>query len=178
MRWWLALAFAGIAALTALAVAQVFTARSESAIRERAQELVAGAAVAAAAQIPQDATAEEIRTSLARFGTSRQLALFAFAPDGELVTPERAGGVAVEDLSNVDQLLATALEGRRAVESVDDGRVVTVALPLRRDRAAALSRSRHARISRTPSGSFRRRSSRPRSGRRPSGPWPGWWWRS
>jgi signal transduction histidine kinase len=138
MRWWLALAFAGIAALTALAVAQVFTARSESAIRDRAQELVAGAAVAAAAQIPQDATAEEIRASLARFGTSRQLALFAFAPDGELVTPERAGGVAVEDLSNVDQLLATALEGRRAVESVDDGRVVTVALPLRRDRAAAL----------------------------------------
>ena len=71
MRWWLALVFAGIAALTAVAVAQVFTARSESAIRERAQELVAGAAVAAAAQISPQATTAEILPGSATCGTSR-----------------------------------------------------------------------------------------------------------
>jgi signal transduction histidine kinase len=138
MRWWLALVFAGIAALTALAVAQVFTARSESAIRERAQELVAGAAVAAAANIEPDATIAEVRTSAARFGEARDLALFAFAEDGSLVTPPRARGVVVEELPNIDALLATALEGRRHVETIDDGRLVTVALPLRRERTAAL----------------------------------------
>lgn len=138
MRWWLALVFAGIAALTALAVAQVFTARSESAIRERAQELVAGAAVAAAAEIPPDATIADLRASAARFGESRDLALFAFAEDGSLVTPSQARGVAVEKLPNYETLLATALEGRRRVETIDDGRFVTVALPLRREEAAAL----------------------------------------
>jgi signal transduction histidine kinase len=138
MRWWLALAFAAIAALTALAVAQVFTARSESAIRERAQELVAGAAVAAAAQISPQATVTSIRASTARFGESRNLALFAFTRDGTLVTPPRARGVSVEELPNYETLLATALEGRRRVETIDDGRLVTVALPLRRERTAAL----------------------------------------
>lgn len=138
MRWWLALSFAGIAAVTALAVAQVFTARSEAAIRERAQELVAGAAVAAALQIPPQATIAEIRAGAARFGESRNLALFAFAEDGSLVTPPRTHGVAVDELPNLDTLLATALEGRRLVETIDDGRLVTVALPLRRERAAAL----------------------------------------
>jgi signal transduction histidine kinase len=138
MRWWLALAFAGIAALTALAVAQVFTARSESAIRERAQELVAGAAVAAAAEISPGATNAEVRTDAARFGESRDVALFAFAPDGSLITPPRTRGISVEALPNFDALLATALDGRRRVETIEDGRLVTVALPMRRDRTAAL----------------------------------------
>jgi two-component system phosphate regulon sensor histidine kinase PhoR len=138
MRWWLALAFAAIAALTALAVAQVFTARSESAIRDRAEDLVAGAAVAAAAQISPQATIASIREDAARFGESRNLALFAFARDGSLLTPRRARGVSVEELPNYEPLLATALAGRRRVETIDDGRVVTVALPLRRERTAAL----------------------------------------
>ncbi len=138
MRWWLALAFAGIAVLTALAVAQVFTTRSESAIRERAQELVAGAAVAAASQVATDAGAEDVTATLARFGRTRELALFAFAPDGSLLTPERSQGVSLDELPNLEELLATALEGRRLVETIDDGKLVSVALPMRKDSTAAL----------------------------------------
>jgi two-component system sensor histidine kinase VicK len=138
MRWWLALAFAGIAILTALAVAQVFTTRSESAIRERAQELVAGAAVAAASQVATDASAEDVTATLARFGRTRELALFAFAPDGSLLTPERSQGVSLDELPNLEELLATALEGRRLVETIDDGKLVSVALPMRKDSTAAL----------------------------------------
>src|SRR4051812_32692562 len=48
MRWWLALAFALIAAVTAVAVAQVFSKRSENAFQARAQELAVGQAVGAA----------------------------------------------------------------------------------------------------------------------------------
>jgi signal transduction histidine kinase len=138
MRWWLALAFAGIAALTAVAVAQVFTARSESAIRERAQELVAGAAVAAALQIPPEATKATLDETAIRFGESRDVALFMFAPDGSLLTPPRARGIAVDQLPNYDTLLATALDGRRYVETIDDGRIVTVALPMQRERTGAM----------------------------------------
>jgi signal transduction histidine kinase len=138
MRWWLALAFAGIAALTAVAVAQVFTARSESAIRERAQELVAGAAVAAASQIPPDATRATLDESATRLSRSRDVALFFFAPDGSLLTAPRARGIQVEQLPNYDTLVARALEGRRHVETIDDGRLVTVALPLQRDRTGAM----------------------------------------
>lgn len=138
MRWWLALVFAGIAALTAVTVAQVFTARSEAAIRERSQELVAGAAVAAAATVQTEAPRDEIRARLHAFGTTRQIALFAFARDGSLVTGERARGVSIAALPNIEELLTTALDGRRAVESSSDGRLVTVALPMRRDNAAAL----------------------------------------
>jgi len=119
-------------------VAQVFTTRSEAAIRERAQELVAGAAVAAAAQIPADTAGEELQRNLAGFGSSRQLALFAFGPDGSLLTAPRAHGIAVEGLPNVDALLETALGGRRLVETIDDGRLVTVALPMRREQVGAL----------------------------------------
>src|SRR3954471_11900119 len=48
IRWWLALAFALIAAVTALAVASVFSNRSGDAFRGRAKELVAGNALLAA----------------------------------------------------------------------------------------------------------------------------------
>ncbi len=138
MRWWLALAFAGIAAVTALAVAQVFTARSESAIRERAQELVAGGAVAAAGRVPVDATPQSVRSLIAGFGDERGLALFAFAADGSLVSQNRARGISVSELPNRADLLEAALDGRRAVETLDGGRLVTVALPMRRESTAAL----------------------------------------
>jgi two-component system phosphate regulon sensor histidine kinase PhoR len=138
MRWWLALTFAGIAALTALSVAQVFTARSSSALHARAQDLAAGAAVAAAAQISQETTNAGIRTRAAEVATARQLSLFVFGNDGSLITPTRSGKFSVEQLPNYGRLRASALRGRRVVETIDDGRLVTVALPLRGERAAAL----------------------------------------
>lgn len=48
MRWWLAVAFALIAAVTAVTVAQFFAQRSERAFRERAEDLAVGASIAAA----------------------------------------------------------------------------------------------------------------------------------
>src|SRR4051812_1121231 len=47
MRWWLALAFAVVAGLTALAVVAVLSNRSESAFRRYAQEFAVGNTVAA-----------------------------------------------------------------------------------------------------------------------------------
>ena len=47
MRWWLALAFAVVAGLTALAVVAVLSNRSENAFRRYAQEFAVGNTVAA-----------------------------------------------------------------------------------------------------------------------------------
>jgi two-component system sensor histidine kinase VicK len=138
MRWWLALAFAGIAAFTALAIAQVFTARSEDAIRARARELAAGSAVTAALEISTASTRPEVRTLAATLAESRDMALFVLDEQGSLMTPARARGVTVTSLPNFALLEETALGGRRIVETVDDGRLVTVALPLRTGPGAAL----------------------------------------
>ena len=75
MRWWLALAFASIAALTAVVVAQVFTSRSEGAIHARARELAAGSAVTAAVELTT-APRGDLPAKSAELGDARQLALF------------------------------------------------------------------------------------------------------
>lgn len=138
MRWWLALAFAGIAALTALAVAQVFTTRSEDAIRERARELAAGSAVTAALEISAASSEADVQVLAAGLAQSRDMALFVLDEQGSLMTPVRARGVTVTALPNYGLLEETALGGGRIVETIDDGRLVTVALPLRSGPGAAL----------------------------------------
>jgi len=138
MRWWLALAFAGIAALTAIAVAQVFSARSEAAIRERARELAAGAAVTAALELSTAASQEELESSVDRLARSRALALFVLGDDGSLLTPDRSHGISFRSLPNRAELRNQALAGRRFVDTIDEGRLVTVALPLRGKHPGAL----------------------------------------
>ena len=138
MRWWLALAFAGIAAVTALSVAQVLTARSEAAIRERARELAGGTALTAAAELSSTRSREHARSLAAQLGASRDVSLFVLDGDGALLTPTRAGGITVTSLPNYGELRESALRGRRLIETVADGRLVTVSLPLRRGPGVAL----------------------------------------
>jgi len=138
MRWWLALAFASIAALTAVAVAQVFNARSEDAIRARARELTAGSAVTAALEVTSASDRGDIQPAVDQLGESQQLALFVFDRQGSPLTPEQSRGINVASLPNFAKLRDTALQGRRVVDTVDGGRLVTVALPLRGENAAVL----------------------------------------
>jgi two-component system, OmpR family, sensor histidine kinase VicK len=138
MRWWLALTFAGIAALTAIAVAQVFSTRSESAIRERASELTAGSVLTAGLEISDATTLAEVRSRAGELGDARRMAFFVLDEDGILITPAQARGISLETLPNFDRLRAASLDGRRVVETSDGGRMVAVALPLRRGPGAAL----------------------------------------
>jgi signal transduction histidine kinase len=130
-RWWLALAVAGIAAVTAIAVAQVYRSTSESAIRMRAEELAAGSAVAAGQRITRAETVDGIAAVASEIESERGLAVFVFDEEGRPLTPVRALQVDVMDVPNVDELVAAALADRREVSS-DDGRgQIAVALPLR-----------------------------------------------
>jgi signal transduction histidine kinase len=138
MRWWLALAFALIASLTALAVATVFTERAENAFRARAEEFTTGGAVAAASEIGRAVGQARLRAVVEDVSTRRRMALFVFADDGTLLTPARSRAVGFGTVDLHEQALEDALRDRRFVGSTDDGRTIVVGLPLRMPDAAAL----------------------------------------
>lgn len=138
MRWWLALAFALIASLTALAVAQVFTGRAENAFRGRAEEFTTGGTVAAASEIGRALRRGRLGPAVADVARRRRLALFVFAEDGTLRTPARSRTVEFGSVDLHEQALEHALRDRRFVGSAEDGRTIVVGLPLRAPGAGAL----------------------------------------
>jgi two-component system sensor histidine kinase VicK len=128
VRWWLALAFAAIAAITALAVAQVSRWQAEQALRDKAAELAAGTAVAAAARISAAETDAAVQEAVADEARRRRVALFLFDASGSLVTAPRSLKIDVSRIPDLPALVESALSGERRVESIEDGRRITVAL--------------------------------------------------
>lgn len=139
MRWWLALVFAAIAALTALAVAQVFTGRAEQAFRARAVELAVGNTVRAASEIaraPREVDVLQRRVdALAR---ERRLALFVFDAHGRLLTTRRSRDVVFGGRPEHRLVFRSALGGERRVDILDGGGTIVVGLPLRGGAPGAL----------------------------------------
>lgn len=137
MRWWLALVFAGIVVLTAVAVAQVMTLRSEKAFRGRAEVLAAGTALTSANEILERSRSLGTRRAAASVARSRRIAIFLFDASGRLLTPPTSNGVALRSIG-APGALAGALARRRIVQSVQGGRRIVVALPVREPPAAAM----------------------------------------
>ena len=137
MRWWLAVAFGLIALLTAVAVAEIATERSQEALRDRAEELTAGNSVAAANEIGGDLRQVDLDAAVRDVVARRRLSVFVFADDGTLLTPARSRGVSYGGALH-EEALDSALGDRRFVGSDESGRTIVVGLPLRVPRAAAL----------------------------------------
>jgi two-component system phosphate regulon sensor histidine kinase PhoR len=144
MRWWLAGAFAVIAAVTAVVVAEVFSERSESAFRERAQQLAAGEAFEAAIAVAAASGGGLLQPEVERVARSSGLALFVFDEKGKLQTEPRSRGMELESVPQRTRALRTALEGRRFAATEDGIGATVVALPLRfRGSAALLAYAEH-----------------------------------
>src|SRR5918999_4485889 len=94
MRWWLAILFALIAALTAVSVAYVLTVRSERALRDRAEETAAGYAFRAALAI-SDAERQQLENRVEALSEERRLALFIYDGGGLLLTQRESFGIDV-----------------------------------------------------------------------------------
>jgi two-component system, OmpR family, sensor histidine kinase VicK len=139
MRWWLALAFALIAAITAFAVAELFSQRSEAAFQSRAEELAVGTSVGAAAEITQSLRRDRLTQAVGQVAERRALALFVFDAEGRLLTGSDSRGLELSAVQQRDEALAEALDGRRSVTSFDDGRATLVALPLPTSGGAVLA---------------------------------------
>ena len=113
MRWWLALAFAAVAALTALAVAEVFTQRAETSFRARAQELVAGTAVSAAEAVRPAFARHDVAATVAEQAAGRRVALFVFSAKRRLLSAEQSRGVQAAQVPSIGSALDRALAGGR-----------------------------------------------------------------
>jgi len=138
MRWWLALVFAAIAAVTAIAVAEVLTQRTRSVLSNRAEELATGSSVVAARQITAAWEQGDLSRTLAVLAAGRRLSLFAFDREGRPLSPEGGRGVEFGSDPLDRQALARALSGRRFVEHETGHDRIVVGLPLRVPRGAAL----------------------------------------
>jgi signal transduction histidine kinase/HAMP domain-containing protein len=144
MRWWLAVAFAVIAAVTAVAVAQVFSERSERAFRERAQDLAAGQAFQVAIEIAEASGDGALRWQVDAAAVRSGLALFVFDEHGRLLTASRSRGINLEAVPQRTPALKAALDGRRFAATEDGIDATVVSLPLRvRGSAALLAYARH-----------------------------------
>jgi PAS domain S-box-containing protein len=138
IRWWLTLAFAAVAALTAVAVAEVFTQRAESSFRSRAQELAAGSAVGAAEAIRPAFATGEVAATTADQASSRRVALFVFDRRRQLISDARSRGVEASRVPAIGSALDHALSGGRYMRTFNRGQTIVVGLPLKGGSAGGL----------------------------------------
>ncbi len=129
IRWWLALAFGAVAALTAVVGAEILNRNSEDAFRARAQEVAAGLAVEAAIDLA-GASGAGLQEAVRELAFEDRLSLFVFNSDGELLSAPRSRGVDLEEIPEWEQGVEAALAERRFVETSDTLRTTVVALPL------------------------------------------------
>jgi len=130
MRWWLALAFATIAALTALAVAQVFSHRAETALGSRGQELAVGQTVSAASAITQALRKGLIRDAVKPIADRRRFSIYVFDENGRPVTPTVSRGIAFSSVPGGREALQAALQGERYSTTTSEEKAFVVALRL------------------------------------------------
>ena len=138
MRVWLAVVLGLLVATTAAAVAAVFVERFGEEFEDRAGSIAVGYSVDAAGRISRAADVEAVQSVTERASSDVPLALFAFAADGTLLTSARSHGIPLELVPSRSEALASALAGRRYVETANDGTGTVVALPVRSGPAAAV----------------------------------------
>jgi signal transduction histidine kinase len=139
MRWWLALTFAVIAALTAFAVAQVFNHRAASALHDHAEELAIGQTVSASRSVSRALQRRILSDALPLITERRRSSVFVFSRDGVPLAGTTSRGVAFATVPAARHALRVALRGDRFVETVDGGRSFVVALRLPRREGAIVT---------------------------------------
>src|SRR5919108_6368291 len=132
MRWWLALVFAAIAAVTAVAVWQIVSTRAEHAFHAHAQELTLGNATAASAALTRSlARGEKLEDAVPDIAGRRDIALFVVNRFRVLITPERTRRTDYEAVPLRGEAIGAALAGETFVAVSPDERSTIVALPVK-----------------------------------------------
>ena len=130
LRWWLPLAFGLIAAVTAVAVAQVFSGRAEDAFRDQAEEIAVGNGLAAASAVNRALRRGDLPQTLEVVTNRRQVALFVFDATGRLVSAPRSRRTDLASVPFREVAVDQALDGRSFVRSFSEGRAAVVSRPL------------------------------------------------
>src|SRR5918992_3955806 len=130
IRWWLGTAFALIAAITAAAVALVFSQRSAAEFRERAEDVAAGRALSAAIAVATTDDERALAPQVTAIAGRHSVALFVFDDRGRLLTPARSRGVAFGRISDGEQALGEALRERRFVSTNEEVGATVIGIPV------------------------------------------------
>ena len=132
MRWWLALVFAAIAAVTAIAVWQIVSTRAQAAFHAHAKELTLGNAINASDAITRArADGEPLEEAVAEVSERRDIALFVVNRYRVLLTPDRVRRTDYRSVPLRDEAIDTALAGENYVQVSPDERSTIVALPMK-----------------------------------------------
>ena len=139
MRWWLAVTFAAIAALTAFSVAQVFNHGAANALRNRAEELAIGQSVSASRSVTKALYKGILYDALPLIAERRRASIFVFGPDGTQLDASRSRGVSFAEVPGGRRALRQALSGDRYVNTVDAGQSFVIGLQLPRGGGAIVT---------------------------------------
>lgn len=139
MRWWLALTFAAIAAVTAFSVAQVFNHRAASALHDHAEELAIGQSVSASRSVAKALRKGILADALPLIAERRRFSIFVFAPDRTPYSARLSRGIPFTTVPEGERALRTGLRGDRFVVTVDGGRSFVIGLSLPRHQGAIVT---------------------------------------
>jgi two-component system, OmpR family, sensor histidine kinase VicK len=138
MRWWLGLAFAAVAALTAVAVVSVLNRRSEDAFRKYAEAFAVGRSVVAAETLSQDATPTELTHDALALSNQRSVRLYVFDAAGRMLTPRISRTVDWSQVPGRREALQSALSGNRYIHGRANGAEYVVGIPIHGGAGAAI----------------------------------------
>jgi two-component system sensor histidine kinase VicK len=132
MRFWLPLAFALIAAVTALIVSWVFSGRSEHALRASAEDLALASTLGARDNVAVARQRGNLAATLDAIATNRRVAIFVFNESGKLISSPHSWQIRLRYIVPRAEAVATAMSGSPYVNTIDNGRGTLVALPVPR----------------------------------------------
>ncbi len=141
MRFWLPLAFATIAAVTALIVSWVFSARSEHALRGSAEDFAVASTLGATDSVATALQHGNLPATLEAIAARRRLAIFVFDEHGKLISPVRSRQIQLRYIAPRHVAVGAALGHGRYISTIDHGNGTLVALPIPRVGGAVLTYS-------------------------------------
>ncbi len=139
MRWWLALTFAAIVALTAFSVAEVFNTRAASAFHDRAEELAIGQSVSASRSVGKALRKGILADAVPVIADRRNSSVYVFSTGGDRLSGDTSRAVRFESVPEGQKALRAALRGNRYVSTVDHGRSFVIALQLPQNQGAIVT---------------------------------------
>jgi len=141
MRFWLPLAFALIAACTALIVSWIFSGRSDTAFKTSSEELALARTLGAADSVAGGVRRGNLDATVDQISSRRSMAVFVFDEHAKLLTPGHSRGIQLKYIVPRGVAVADALTNHRYTKTIDNGHGTLVALPVPRVGGAVLTYS-------------------------------------
>jgi len=126
MRLWLPLAFAAIAAVTALGVFWIFSARSDQALRASAENLALASTLDAADAISVAIQHGHLDSAVDSMANKTRLAVFVYDESGGLISPDHSRQIQLSNIVPRYRAVATARAGGRYQSTLDKGTLIAV----------------------------------------------------